>query len=72
MNDPLAKLGWTVDWGFLESFGEVYNDGPGQPPRQAHRGDPILKHMHDLRRGLCERWIKNLRSTVLRQGLLPT
>jgi IS5 family transposase len=33
MYHPLAKLGRTVDWGFLEkSFGAVYSDGPGQPP----------------------------------------
>jgi site-specific DNA recombinase len=33
MNHPLAKLGRTIDWPFLEGrFGEVYTDDPGQPP----------------------------------------
>lgn len=33
MDHPLAKLSRKIDWGFLEArFGEVYTDGPGQPP----------------------------------------
>jgi len=29
----LVALARKVDWGFLEKrFGEVYRDGPGQPP----------------------------------------
>jgi IS5 family transposase len=33
LQHPLAKLARTIDWGFLEErFGEVYSDGPGQPP----------------------------------------
>jgi IS5 family transposase len=63
MNHPLAKLGRTVDWGFLEkSFGAVYSDGPGQPPLPTRltAGIAILKHMHDLSdEVLCARWIEN-------------
>ena len=63
INHLLAKLGRTVDWGFLEtSFGAVYSDGPGQPPlpTRLRAGIAILKHMHDLSdEVLCERWIEN-------------
>ncbi len=34
MSHPLVKLAAAIDWGFLEeSFGAVYNGGPGQSPR---------------------------------------
>ncbi|MGB8411631.1 MAG: IS5 family transposase [Candidatus Binatus sp.] len=63
MNHPLAKLARAIDWGFLEkSFGEVYRDGPGQPPLPTRlmAGISILKHMHDLSdEVLCERWVEN-------------
>lgn len=63
MDHPLAKLSRTIDWGFLEArFGEVYTDGPGQPPLPTRlmAGLAILKHAYDLSdEGLCERWVEN-------------
>ena len=40
MGHPLVKRVRTIDWGFLEqSFGAVYDDVPGRPPRNwAHVG----------------------------------
>jgi IS5 family transposase len=63
MDHPLVKLAKTVGWGFLEErFGEVYNDGPGQPPLPTRlmAGLAILKHSYDLSdEVLCERWVEN-------------
>ena len=63
LGHPLAKLAREIDWTFLEtSFGEVYADGPGQPPLPTRlmAGLAILKHMHDLSdEVLHERWIEN-------------
>ena len=63
MDHPLAKLGRTVDWGFLERrFGAVYSDNPGQPPLPTRlmAGLAILKYTHDLSdEVLCERWVEN-------------
>jgi transposase, IS5 family len=63
LQHPLAKLACTIDWGFLEErFGEVYRDGPGQPPLATRlmAGLSILKHLHDLSdEVLCERWLEN-------------
>jgi len=63
MDHPLVKLGKTVSWGFLEErFGEVYSDGPGQPPLPTRlmAGLAILKHTYDLSdEVLCERWVEN-------------
>ncbi len=63
LNHALAKLGRQIDWAFLErSFGEVYTDGPGQPPLPTRlmAGLAILKHMHDLSdEVLCDRWVEN-------------
>jgi IS5 family transposase len=63
MNHALAKLAGAIDWGFLEqSFGAVYNDGPGQPPLPTRlmAGLAIVKHMHNLSdEVLCERWVEN-------------
>src|SRR3974390_750188 len=60
---PLAKLGGTIDWGFLEQrLGAVYADVPGRPPLPTRlmAGLAILKHMHDLSdEALCDRWIEN-------------
>jgi IS5 family transposase len=60
---PLATLGRTVDWGFLEQrFGEVYTDNPGHPPLPTRlmAGLSILKHTYDLSdEALCERWVEN-------------
>jgi transposase, IS5 family len=63
MKHPLASLGRTVDWSFLEQeFGAVYTDGPGQPPLPTRlmAGLAILKHTYDLSdEVLCERWVEN-------------
>jgi IS5 family transposase len=63
LSHPLAKLAATLDWPFLETrLGEVYSDGPGQPPLPTRlmAGLAILKHMHDLSdEVLCERWLEN-------------
>src|SRR5215207_4544221 len=63
LQHPLAKLARTIDWGFLEErFGEVYRDGPGQPPLATRlmAGLSNLKHLHDLSdEVLCERWLEN-------------
>lgn len=63
MDHPLAKLSRAIDWGFLEErFGEVYTDGPGQPPLPTRlmAGLAILKHAYDLSdEVLCERWVEN-------------
>jgi transposase, IS5 family len=63
LQHPLAKLARTIDWGFLEErFGEVYSDGPGQPPLATRlmAGLCVLKHLHDLSdEVLCERWLEN-------------
>ena len=33
LRHPLVRLARETDWGFLErTFGEAYEDGPGQPP----------------------------------------
>jgi transposase, IS5 family len=63
LNHPLVKLAKTIDWSFLERhFGEVYKDGPGQPPLPTRlmAGLAILKHSYDLSdEVLCERWVEN-------------
>ena len=63
LNHPLVKLARTIDWGFLEQcFGEVYSEGPGQPPLPTRlmAGLAILKHLHDLSdEVLCARWLEN-------------
>jgi IS5 family transposase len=68
MKHPLATLGRTVDWGFLErgflerEFGAVYSDSPGQPPLPTRlmAGLAILKHTYDLSdEVLCKRWVEN-------------
>src|SRR5882672_8315479 len=63
LKHPLAALGRTVDWGFLErEFGAVYTDDPGRPPLPTRlmAGLAILKHTYDLSdEVLCERWVEN-------------
>jgi IS5 family transposase len=63
MNHALAKLGWQIDWGFLETqFGAAYADGPGQPPLPTRlmAGLAILKHTFNLSdERLCEVWVEN-------------
>jgi len=63
MAHPLAKLGATIDWRFLErQFGAVYSDKPGHPPLPTRlmAGLSILKHTHNLSdEELCARWAEN-------------
>jgi IS5 family transposase len=63
MKHALVKLAHTVDWRFLErKFGEVYCDGPGQPPLPTRlmAGLSILKHTYDLSdEELCARFLEN-------------
>jgi transposase, IS5 family len=63
MDHGLVVLARKMDWGFLENtFGEVYKDGPGQPPLPTRlmAGLAILKHTYDLSdEVLCERWVEN-------------
>src|ERR1700730_12516487 len=63
MRHALVKLARTIDWAFLEGrFGEVYVDGPGQPPLPTRlmAGLAILKHTYDVSdEVLCERWVEN-------------
>ena len=63
LNHSLVKLAKAIDWGFLERhFGEVYKDGPGQPPLPTRlmAGLAILKHSYDLSdEVVCERWVEN-------------
>jgi transposase, IS5 family len=63
MSHPLVKLAQSIGWDFLEErFGEVYADGPGQPPLPTRlmAGLHILKHMRDLSdEGVCEAWLEN-------------
>src|SRR5262250_1052822 len=63
MKHALVKLAHAIDWRFLESrFGEVYQDGPGQPPLPTRlmSGFAILKHTYDLSdEVVCERWVEN-------------
>ncbi|MGH9914803.1 MAG: IS5 family transposase [Pyrinomonadaceae bacterium] len=63
LHHPLVKLSRETDWAFLEkTFGEVYKDGPGQPPLPTRlmAGLIILKYTYDLSdEVLCERWVEN-------------
>ena len=63
LDHPLAKLGWAIDWRFLEErFGMVYSDKAGHPPLPTRlmAGLSILKPMHNLSdEDLCARWIEN-------------
>jgi Transposase domain (DUF772)/EvpB/VC_A0108, tail sheath N-terminal domain len=63
LDHQLVALARKVDWGFLEKrFGEVYRDGPGQPPLPTRlmAGLTILKYTYDLSdEELCARWVEN-------------
>ena len=51
MRHPLVALARKLDWAFIEkTFGEIYSDGPGQPPRPTRlmAGLIILKCAHDF------------------------
>ena len=63
LNHPAGGAGGKGGLGVPgEEFGEVYTDGPGQPPLPTRlmAGLAILKHTHDLSdEVLCERWVEN-------------
>ena len=63
MKRPLIRLGGLIDWQLIgRKLGDVYTDGPGQPPLPTRlmAGLAILKHMHNLSdEVLCARWIEN-------------
>jgi IS5 family transposase len=48
LDHPLAKLGWAIDWRFLEErFGMVYSDKAGHLSRPGH----ARHHTQDQGRG---------------------
>lgn len=63
LEHELVRLSKTVSWRFLETqCGEVYTDGPGQPPLPTRlmAGLAILKHTFNLSDDeLCARWVEN-------------
>src|SRR5215475_12390129 len=63
MKHSLVKLAHEVDWRFLEGhFGEVYSDGPGQPPLPTRlmAGLAILKHTYNVSDDIvCDLWLEN-------------
>lgn len=63
LEHELAKLARLIEWQFLETrFGEVYSDGPGQPPLPTRlmAGLCLLKYTFSLSdEELCARWIEN-------------
>lgn len=63
MRHELLRLGGLIDWRLLEQkLGEVYADGPGQPPLPTRlmAGASILKHMHNLSdEAFVHRWVES-------------
>jgi IS5 family transposase len=63
MEHELVRLGGMIDWPLLtRTFGEVYSDGPGQPPLPTRLmvGLAILKHTFNLSdEELTRRWVEN-------------
>lgn len=63
LNHALAKLGRSIDWGFLEErLGAAYSDTPGHPPLPTRLMArlAILKAMYALSdEALCDRWLEN-------------
>jgi len=63
MKRPLIRLGGLIDWQLIgRKLGDVYTDGPGQPPLPTRLMDglAILKHMHNLSdEELTLRWVEN-------------
>jgi IS5 family transposase len=63
MRHELVRLGGVVDWRLLDhKLGEVYADGPGQPPLPTRlmAAASILKHTFDLSdEELVRRWVEN-------------
>ena len=62
MRHELVRLGRLIDWQRIAAkLGEMYSDGPGQPPLPVRlmAGLAILKHMHDLSdEELVLRWVE--------------
>ena len=63
MSHELVRLGGAIDWPLIGwRFGEVYSDGPGQPPLPTRlmAGLAILKHTFNLSdEELVRRWVEN-------------
>ena len=63
MRHELVRLGGLIDWRLLDlKLGDVYTDGPGQPPLPTRlmAGASILKHTFDLSdEELALRWVEN-------------
>jgi IS5 family transposase len=63
MRHELVRLAGVIDWQLLDQkLGEVYTDGPGQPPLPTRlmAGASILKHTFDLSdEELVKRWVEN-------------
>ena len=63
MRHELVRLGGLVDWRVIgDKLGEVYSDGPGQPPLPTRlmAGLAILKHTFNLSdEELVARWVEN-------------
>lgn len=63
MRHDLVRLGGLIDWRVIgDRFGEVYSDGPGQPPLPTRlmAGLAILKHTFNLSdEELVARWVEN-------------
>ena len=63
MRHELVRLGGLVDWRVIgDRLGEVYSDGPGQPPLPTRlmAGLAILKHTFNLSdEELVARWVEN-------------
>ncbi len=63
MRHELVRLSLLIDWPLINrSLGEVYSDGPGQPPLPTRlmAGVAILKHTFNLSdEELVARWIEN-------------
>jgi len=63
LGHALAKLARRIDWAYLEqTFGDVYKDGPGQPPLPTRlmAGLTIIKHAENLSdEDLTERWVRD-------------
>ena len=63
MKHELVRLAGQINWRLLDKkLGEVYTDGPGQPPLPTRlmAGLAILKHTFDLSdEELARRWVEN-------------
>jgi IS5 family transposase len=63
MGHPLVRLSFEIDWAHMSAtFGDVYKDGPGQPPLPTRLmvGLAIIKNMDNLSdEDLTERWVRD-------------